>query len=460
MRTLERLDLTHKFLLEGRLNEAEALLNDISSAPIGDLAHRRRQAHYQALLLFYRGHIEPARDLMQKALREFGDNVNLQRDLIVCLYHLQDMGAVRDGLNKLELDLVEHEDRLSTRSLFECELMLGKFWEEEARLAPAILFYEKAQRRAETAEEKLRGLIQKARWLALYEPRSELSHLYRELISAPAQNLPQDLQIELQHSLMLIELRLVGSDHAWQRVARQLPIMGLLDQRLMVFDFIEGVLAQDLNMHPEAIERANEFRELDPYEELLKTLLHRPAETFEQIQKMSNLPARLSWSSYLRLLCLVANAESSSPVKRELHRKIQLIVGGLDARSQELWGQRLKQALNAATIKIELSMHARKITVQGKTVDLSKKKIGLQLLNGLIGKSQLTVDEAIQLLWQCDFTPEHYHRLRMGAHRLNALIHEHAGLGKILEVDSQMVRLRPEVNLRAPDDVLPLQVSY
>ena len=105
-------------------------------------------------------------------------------------------------------------------------------------------------------------------------------------------------------------------------------------------------------------------------------------------------------------------------------------------------------------------MHARTITVQGKTMDLSKKKIGLQLLNGLIGKTHLTVDQAIALLWECDFSPEHYHRLRMGAHRLNALINEQAGVGKILEVDSQAVRLRPEVNLRTPEERLPLQVSF
>ena len=62
------------------------------------------------------------------------------------------------------------------------------------------------------------------------------------------------------------------------------------------------------------------------------------------------------------------------------------------------------------------------------------------------------MDEAIALLWQSDFSPEHYHRLRMGVHRLNSLINKVTGLGKVIEVDSQTVRLRPEVRLRLVDD--------
>lgn len=55
----------------------------------------------------------------------------------------------------------------------------------------------------------------------------------------------------------------------------------------------------------------------------------------------------------------------------------------------------------------------------------------------------LSIDEAIRKLWGVDFSPEHYHRLRMIVHRLNRLIHEGTSLGKVIEVDSQSVRLKP-----------------
>ena len=117
-----------------------------------------------------------------------------------------------------------------------------------------------------------------------------------------------------------------------------------------------------------------------------------------------------------------------------------------------LWNQRLKQALQSPEIRMEYSFRERSVAIQGRSVDLSKKKMGLQLLEGLAKKPELTVDEAINLLWQVSFSPEHYHRLRMGVHRLNALIHKTTGLGKIIEVDSQAVRLRPEVKIRRADE--------
>jgi hypothetical protein len=170
------------------------------------------------------------------------------------------------------------------------------------------------------------------------------------------------------------------------------------------------------------------------------------------VHELALLAPQLPWASYLRLLCLAANLESNSSTRSELNRKIQLIIGSLDPKSQSLWNQRLKQALQSPEIRMEYSARNRSVAIQGRAVDLSKKKMGLQLLEGLAQKPELTVDEAITLLWQSSFSPEHYHRLRMGIHRLNTLINKVTGLGKIIEVDSQTVRLRPEVKIRRAEE--------
>ncbi|NJL26212.1 MAG: hypothetical protein HC902_14360 [Calothrix sp. SM1_5_4] len=356
--------------------------------------------------------------------------MNLLRDLIVCQYHMNDMLGFRSNLNRLELLLLEKEPLLSPRSLVECELMLGKLLEEEARLAPALLYYERALSRSFKAEHRARALIQKARWKALYEPSAELSGLYRELISLPTERMTQDLHVELEHSLMLIELRLIGCDHAWSRIERLKPCLCDMDHRLLVFDYVEGALVQEFSLSPAVLASLDEFDVLDPYEEFLRRMVQESLEHTEKIRVLTALAPKLPWASYLRLLCVTANLESHASAKEELNRKIQLIIRGLDSRSQELWSQRLKQALQAPEVRIDLSMRRRSISVAGKKVDLSKKKIALQLLGGLLGKSCLSVDEAINLLWQSSFTPEHYHRLRMSAHRLNTLIHEITGLAK------------------------------
>jgi hypothetical protein len=455
----QQLDHIWLQIMNGRLDEADLALARLETS---DRVEGRIKAHYSAILAFHRGRVGLAREMMEQAIMVFGENLNLLRDLAVCQYHLHDMIGFRSNINRLEVLMAEKESVLEKRTLLECELMIGKFMEEEARLAPAVLFYERALNRAGgDAIPRFRVLVQKARWQALYEPGPELSHLYRELISFPADKITRDQRVELQHALMMIELRLVGADHAWQRIQRLGTDMVEMDRRLLVFDFVEGAVAQDLPVGPAVLNILNEFQELDPYELFLKKVvqdLHEQANTERPLnaagrysEELEHLAAKLSWSSYLRLLCLSANLETNASARQELNRKLQLIVRGLDTRSQALWNQRLKQALQTPEIKLELSMRNRTITVQGKSVDLSKKKIGLQLLSGLRNATELSVEQAIQLLWQSTFTPEHYHRLRMSTHRLNTLIHEITGLGKIIEVDSQTVRLRPEVKLKCAD---------
>jgi tetratricopeptide (TPR) repeat protein len=450
MTTLERLNWTNQLLLDGQIDRADQALLLVEPKTS---AEKRMTAHYTALVAFARGNIQSAKEQLIKAQRDFGDNVNLFRDLAVCYYHQQDMLQFRACLDQLERTLVEQEGKLSPRTSLECELMLGKFLEEEARLAPALIFYEKALLRTQNTHQRLRVLLQKARWLALYEPASELSDLYRELISVPTDDITQDMGIEFEHSLMLIELRLIGSDHAWQRCLKLKSEVAEIDRRLMVFDFIEGCFSQDLPIPPLVLTMINQFKSFDPYEEYLKKLVQGQLEPQQKIQELNRLSAKLPWASYLRLLCLTANMEAQVSSKQELNRKIHLIIRGLDQKTQLLWNSRLKQALQSPEIRIEFCSRTRAVTIQGKTVDLSKKKVGQQILAILMKSPALTVDQFINHLWQTSFSPEHYHRLRMSIHRLNSLMNECSGLGKIIEVDSQEVRLRPEVKLRPADEL-------
>lgn len=451
MKLNERLPELTKLLLNGKLDELEALLDKHKATATADA---RIQAHYRGLVAFRRGKISEARQILEKAIQDFGDNVNLRRDLATFYYHEQDMIAFRECMDKLERNLVEQEGKLTNRTYLKCETMLGKFLEEEAKLAPALIYYERAMLRTENAYDRIHVVLQKARWLALYEPTPELGNLYRELISVPTDQIAQDSRIEFEHSLLLIELRLIGADHAWQRFERLEPEVEEIDRRLLVFDFLEGCLSQDVPIAPIVLEMLNQFKTLDPYELFLRSLVQGQLEGVAKIQELNKLAPKLPWSSYLRLLCLTANLETLAPAKAELNRKIQLIIKSLDPKSQHLWNSRLKQALQTPEIKVEFCSRSRSVTVQGKTVDLSKKKIGQQLLAILSRQSSLSVDQAIEHLWQSSFSPEHYHRLRMGIHRLNTLINESSGHGKIIEVDSQEVRLRPEVKLRPAEELL------
>lgn len=448
----QQLEPINTLILENRLAEAQAALDLLKPSSTVEM---RMHGHFRGILLTRSGNFRDGLKVMATTMEAHGENVNLVRDIMVCQYHLQNMGGFRSFLSILELNLSLCEAKLSPRSLMSCELMVGKFLEEEGRLAQAIDYYDRALSHAEAsdlAQPRARALVQKARWHGIYLPTADLSGFYRDLISLDLSGFNQDLKLEIQHSLMLVELHLVGADHAWQRVTSLPADTPDIDRRLLVFDFIEGCLSQDLPMSPAVLEMVKQFNELDGFEEFLKYLLEGTLEASIKIQRLALLASQLPWASYLRLLCLSANREMNQGARQEIGRKIRLIVESLDPKSQVLWKQRLRDGLETNEIRVEYASKRRSINVQGRSIDLSKKKFGLQLLEGLSGRPSLTVDEAIDLLWETSFTPEHYHRLRMGVHRLNVLIHKATGLGKIIEVDSQSVRLRPEVKLQRTEE--------
>ncbi len=260
-----------RLLLNGQLTELKTVLDGYKARTASEA---RIKAHYMALIDFHKGDIAQARIGLEKAVADFGENVNLMRDLATCFYHQQDMLAFRLCLDKLERTLIEQEDKLSRRSFLECETMIGKFLEEEGKLAPALIFYERALLRTNSPGERLRVILQKARWVALYEPSHELGSLYRELISVPTDSVSQDMRIEIEHNLLLIELRLIGADHAWQRFERLGSDVPEIDRRLLIFDFIEGCLAQDIAISSAVLAMIDQFKTFDPYEDFLRKLIH------------------------------------------------------------------------------------------------------------------------------------------------------------------------------------------
>lgn len=445
-------------ILNGDLKSAQDKVDALK--PQSEVEQRIR-GHFKGVILNRTGRFAESVQTLTATMEAYGENVNLLRDLMVGQYHLQDMSGFRMNLAKLERNLRTHENELSDTTLLSCEILTGKFLEEEGRLAQAMEYFERANRRSlksANLAHRVRTLVQKARWYGLYQPNTDLSVFYRDLISLNLAEITRDLRVEVEHSLMLIELRVIGADHAWHRVLNNREAMDEIDRRLLCFDFIEGCLTQDLPLPKSVFEIINQFESLDPFEDYLKSLIEEKLEPEIKIQKLTSLASQLPWASYMRLLCVTANRETNPRTRQEISRKIRLIVESLDLKSQALWKSRLKEGLDNNEIKVDYLVRRRSIAVQGRSIDLSKKKISLQLLEGLAKNSALSIDEAIELLWESTFTPEHYHRLRMGVHRLNVLVHKATGLGKIIEVDSQSVRLRPEVKLRRHEESVEAQL--
>ena len=116
----DRIDQINLLILNHQLSEADEALGFLAPET---LTEKRIHAHFKAICTFRRGEIIRAKSQMEAAITQFGENVNVLRDLLVCQYHLQDMMGFRANLTKLEtvLNLVldgEREKAPTTDELF------------------------------------------------------------------------------------------------------------------------------------------------------------------------------------------------------------------------------------------------------------------------------------------------------------------------------------------------------
>ncbi len=431
-------------ILNHQLDLALSQLNEWT--PEGRVDERIK-LHFQALVQIQKGEFQSARRVLIDARARFGDNLGLLRELMICHYHLQEMDEFRELFNELEDLWIKLRPQLSDQTCFEVAIALGKICEEEARLAPAQIYYDEALLYAHSAVQRVRVLVQKGRWLALHDPNEKLGAIYRELISMPKTRLSEDLTIEREHSLMMIEMQLIGRNHAWMRIERLLSELDATDARLMVFDFLELSLAKGDPIAPSVLKLAGEFKDLDPFEQFIRDHLHDSLEENQRLSKLADLASQISWSCHLRLLCLSANSATDKSLKDGYLKNIDLVLSALDEKSQFIWKQQLNEILQSPETAVELNVGKSEVVISGKLIELKKKKSAAILLEALAQNAILSVDDAIKNLWGCDFSPEHYHRLRMTIHRLNTLVNEQTGTGKIIEVDAEKVQIRSGVRL-------------
>ena len=431
-------------ILAGSLEQAQ---RELKSIDLKSEIDHRVFGHLFGVIALRKGQLEEAKICLEETLAKYGENVKLLRDLACCYLENHDMQSFREMQKRLEKTLEQKWANLTFSSRFNVQLTVAKFCEEDGRVAQALhkyrLLLDLTERPQAKGQREL-VLAQLVRAQALYQPSHHLYAYYSELITMAAPEHTFEVNIEVEHSLMLAELVLVGPEHAWIRVQQMLGRAEILpaDRRLLYFDFIEGCLSYGLTIPVAAKEILSTFSDLDLYEQQILIMAKWGGQEVD-LPSVNQLASKMSWSSYVRLLCILAQQEELESKRLEVQRKVLFLVGSLDEESKDLWRKKLKENFNNQETRLEFSSHKRKLYFAGQSFDLTRKKSMIQLVEALMVVPVLSIDEAIQKLWGANFSPEHYHRLRMIVHRLNRLIHEGASLGKVIEVDSQSVRLKP-----------------
>ncbi|MCB0365616.1 MAG: hypothetical protein H6624_04285 [Bdellovibrionaceae bacterium] len=438
----------------GKLKEAKRAIDSFQGRTHVEL---RILEHLRGVVAEFSGDLEQAYHTYLLAIEKHGENIKLIADLAGVCYQLDLMAKWRFYHQRVLHHLDEFDAQLSVESKVVCRLGAGKNMEEDGDLIGALDLYEQAFNLSRSVEDfdarqflYLRVLPQVVRLRSQFAEADKLGLYYTELISLQRAEYPKYLDVEIQHSLMLAEINLIGPHHAWARVKLVLEDTSLMesDRRLVYFDFLEEMLIRGLPLTEDMFAFSELQKSGDSFEQEIALLAFDPQRR-RDLGELSDLAAVLSWSCYLRIMILYFSSTEDERLAQELRNKINLILSSLGAQSKAFWLNRMRPYMASDDLTLNFSREKRTIAFQNKELDLSRKKGMLLLLDAMTENNEHSVDEVIQLLWQDSYSPENYHRLRMTVHRLNQLLYDLTAIPKVLEVSADKVSVKPTVCLES-----------
>lgn len=435
-----------------RLGEYERALSEIKKIQARDSNEKRIQHHLLGRIYMNQGELTLAENELSRA-SNYGENIHLLMDL-ASLRHMK--GQIYEWrLLCNEIDRVlDQSPKLQKSNLLQAKIFLGKFCEEDGLVVRAHKFYEDVLKEAGRSKNMLQmhavALLNLTRVKAIYGlQKSQLPQCYQQLLSLNLRAVSKTLKAELQHSLMLAEMHLVGQEHAWFRVKNSMQGPDSLDEpdrRLLFYDFVYECLVLGRTLPADCVE-LRPTENLDTFERNVADVAFSGKSLFS-VEEIQSWVAELSWTSHLRLLCLALSRELRPQWQKELRQKIDFFISTVDKRSQKIWMMILSHLFEQSKPVLNFEASQRVIRYRGLSVDLSKRKALYSLLDLLAKHSSIEIDSALKSLWNLPFSPESFHRLRMTAHRLNEILESLTGHSKMIDVSTDAVSWKKSVPLK------------
>lgn len=274
-----------------------------------------------------------------------GENLRIWRDLSCLYYQTGDLSLWRQTYRKMKDRFEKFAPKVSAQLRFECQIILAKFLEEEGDVGGALMFYQDALKVAHALDVRdmyYSCLPQLVRIKSMFGSLEGLPELYAELITLTDNDFDGADNFDLQHSLMLAEVALFGTDSARERVESTLhsPLLKPEDKRILLYDFIEELLLHKKPVPESLQEFAGLFHDRDHFEEEIHKFAFAP-ESGPILPIRPHLAGDLSWTCYLRLLILQQRTSKPGHTVPDLEHTLELLIGSFDPPTRDLWHHRL-----------------------------------------------------------------------------------------------------------------------
>jgi hypothetical protein len=309
---------------------------------------RRIAQHLKAQKAVHQGQFDEAKWLISDANEKYGPNALLLIDQASIYYRLGEWVNWRGTYDELQ-DALDSNNQLSLFTRMKSYLNLGKFLEEEAKVCFAKQYYQNACDMAENNDRQIffEASLQKLRLCSTLGDRTEVGKLYTDFLQLTKSEMTDHFKIEIEHSLMLAELCLIGPSHAWTRVDRALSDKQMIkeDKALILYDFLEECLVRNYEISEHVLNACLKVQPTNEFETLIQSvaLVNHKKMSLEQISELSSTT---SWACYLRILTLAM--EIYPHMQKELKNKIHLLLSALPSTSRHLWVKRLDKYLRTS----------------------------------------------------------------------------------------------------------------
>lgn len=386
------------------------------------LAEKRKSEHLSAKEFIFNGDNQKALAILLTAMDKYGPHVGLLSDIATCYYYMGDMWSFKQTLVQLNHEFQHAQELLNRENLIRTLIFIGKGLEEQNQLAFAVTYYERALKLIKPLETDMqaRCLSQLVRIKSYLQQTQKLSEHYQHLtLLKPSY---EDLEIEVQHSLMVCEIILLGPETAsvrFDKIFSQYTLHNF-NERLVAFDYLEEILRVNTTHAQMRINRIKSIQlgPEDRFEALMLRILNKenPSIIMGFLNQLSHL---ISPCAHLRLLFLLIHSCDQKVIKTELKKKLLFLLDQADPDTKHLLTKKWDINLSSDWIELTLSTAQQSISFNNESKSFSKSQNSFEILLLLSKDNELDLDVIIKKIWNAEFDTSYYHRLRIQINRLN-----------------------------------------
>ncbi|GEM_PF-4108157 len=386
--------------------------------------------HLKAKILLMKGQYKDCVNLISDIENEFGFHIGLAADKSCALYMMEDYLRWKESVKVLNSQLEEAKSEISYKTYIKTAICLAKFKEELGEIYEALQIYkELIGSLNKLVDDYPMVLAQIVRLKSKWQESSDLVEQYGDLNAINEQRYNENFNIELNYSLFIAEMEIIDTYLAIKRYEKIKNKLDKEDQILFLSELVEHSLRKDIEI-PTNIFKEYSSLEKFSYDECLYKIY-----TNEDL----NIPSMTLYSILtIHYLLILKNDKHKASLLKRFH----LLIQGLSSKTKKMWLSKIE-----TNSEVNIMLNNTEISFDGAKLNLAKKKIALNIIRALTGRSKISLEELTKEIWDAEYNESYYHRIRVAVTRTNKTISSALFISDLFRIDTTNLYLSKGISI-------------